>query len=321
MKKVLTRFENKLSSSPGYVRALEFIQHGQSSKDLLNKTPTQQLSQESTKKNMNIKDLYYESIGKYLKPESPRSHTPDIATLPKKDNDRPSTPLITNIQGQAFRKPMKFQPKLNKKSMKIASKLGDPKDRLMGSSSSRFVEPDDPFTHQPEINKKSQKIASSRDDGKNRWDALYTHGEEKRKNIEKLRSELQLRDKTPEECSFKPQILQSKSSRDPRAVVERLSKWAEVKETKIKEKKEAGIGKDMKECTFNPKLFETKQYNDNFTEIKGVSSFIERGKKIKNDLSLEGTTMTSTTITKDMNKKKYKELIGVLHDELQSLEI
>lgn len=278
------------------------------------------MSKASPEKAVKYMDLYYESIGKYLESTPIRSCTPDETYIQKQEKGRVTTVIFPSNEGQEYQNPIKFQPKLNKKSMKIAAKLGDSKKRLT-TSPNKIKITEDFNTHHPEINKISKKLAEGRDNGKNVWDSLYNKGENKRKAIERLKLKIQLLENYHEEFSFRPNILQNCSGRSKVDIVERLCQWAKDRECKIKEKKEANVDKDMKQCTFNPRITASRLLNHNFTDIKGVSAYIERGRRIKNDLNLDCMQTKNNTIVKDANKKKYKEILSTLHDELQSLEI
>lgn len=250
-----------------------------------------------------------------------RSKTPDqIIPANKSTQYRAGSPAITKSSTQLAQNPLKFQPKLNKNSLKIASKLNIPKDRLTTSSTPKLIPRDESYTYRPQINKKSQKILQKNPENKPRWDTLYTKGREKQREIEKNRTENEEREeKEALNCSFRPNILQPSSNVNPSQTVERLAVWAKNREVKLKEKKETEAGKDLKECTFMPKITEILNFPETLTEIKGISRYIQRGKMIKNS-GLE-ETFISQPVSRDINKKKYNELVEALHNELQSLEI
>ncbi|OMJ91409.1 hypothetical protein SteCoe_6097 [Stentor coeruleus] len=274
----------------------------------------------SPEKAVKYMDIYYDSIGKYINSIPLRSCTPNAPDIQKQEKYQGTTDILSNNDIHESRKSIRFQPKLNKKSIKIASKLGDSKKRLTTSPNKiKFTE--DFNTHHPEINKISQKLTEGRDNGKNVWNSLYDKGEDKKKAIERLKLKIRLIENYHEEYSFRPNILQNSSNRSKIDIAERLYQWAKDRECKIKEKKDANADKDMKECTFYPRITENKLFNDNFTDIKGVSTYIERGRRIKNDMNLECMQIKNNTVVKDVNKKKYKEILNILHEEVQSLDI
>ena len=322
MSKILLRIDKKLGSSPTY-SALDSIKNTIRNNELILRSTTPEIPKIEPKTTINLRNLYHESIGKFLKQPSPRSQTPET-TAPVKLEERPKTPTLSKNSTQVLQKSSKFQPKLNKNSLKIAERLGNSKDRLTTSTSKMSTAPDECFAYKPEINKKSNKIANSlKKDTKYRWEALYALNDQRKKDIEQLKSTLQLNDKSQEECIFKPQVLQPSINSNPANTVERLTNWAKNREVKLKERKDNIIDKDMKECTFMPKIQETQEFipaQENLSEIKGISPYIQRGKRLKTEKTQENLSQI-VTVSKDINKKKYDELLEALHNELQSLEL
>lgn len=314
MSKILSRFDKTLNSSPGLCKTTvpalsSFLKPSGSDHQ-----------KSTTSSKLNLKDLYYDSIGKLLKPTSPTSSTPDI-TLPITPAKRSKTPTLSKNSTQIL-KTSKFQPKLNKNSLKIASRLGSSHDRLTTSTPRILPIPDENFSFHPEINNKSKLLSSSRIESKHRWEALYANSEEKREKIEQLKSILQLKetDLQKESCVFKPQILQPSVNVKPTETVNRLNNWARVKEMKLKEKKDNEIDKDLKECTFAPKIIELQGFAEQVREIKGLAPYINRGKRLQIEKPLSAT-LASNTQNKDINKKQYSALVQALHNELLSLDI
>ena len=322
MSRILSRFDKNLNTSPTCPGSIDPFTFAPNSKSNFLRSSTPELQQDQSKSDLNLKDLYHESIGRFLKQPSPRAYTPDL-TLPLNQEQRSKTPTLSKNSTQILRKSSNFQPKLNKNSLRIAARLGDPQERLV-TSSSKFIEaPDELFTFHPEINKRSKKLADvSGIYTKNRWEALYAHGEEKKKQNEQMKALLDLKEteKTHSECLFKPQVLTPSVNSNPSHTVDRLNKWAKGRELRLKEKKDSEIDKDLKECTFTPKIKEFQQSRENLTEIKGISPYIQRGKKLQIEKPLE-STFGPTSKSKDIDKKKYESLLKALHDELQSLEL
>jgi hypothetical protein len=264
-----------------------------------------------------LQEIYQNSIGKYLRTEL-RSKTPDLPE-PELSKPRSTTPTIPKSPSQATPSSHQFQPKLNKNSLKIASRLNSSKERLLPSSTPKLLSRDEEFTYHPQINKKSQIISSKKSETKPRWDQLYLQGQDKKKELEKIREENSAKEKSLLNCSFKPNILKPSQNIDTNATIQRLEVWAKNKEVKIKRKKENDAGKDLKECTFMPKISENLQTSENFYEIKGVAPYIERGKKLQSQTH-ESTTVIHS-VTRDLNKKQFNQLVDALRSELQSIEL
>ena len=330
--KILSRFDQKISI-PAQTTLDQLLRKAaatESLKDLSIKNDKKNCSTlENSKTLKSLQTIYEASFNKPLTIDQKcdksslvfRSKTPDQITPAIKDTHyRAGSPAINKSSTQLAQNSLKFQPKLNKNSLKIASKLNIPKDRLTTSSTPKPAPRDESFTYRPQINKKSQKILQKNPENKPRWDTLYSRGIEKQKEIEKNRTENEEREeKEVLNCSFRPNILQPRSNVNPTQTVERLAVWAKNREIKLKEKKETEAGKDLKECTFMPKITEILNFPETLTEIKGTSRYIQRGKMIKNS-GLE-ETLISQPINRDINKKRYNELVEALHNELQSLEI
>ena len=173
--KILSRFDQKLISSPSYEQTLKIV--GKESEflrpkknfpnDYLFRSTTPDISKEESRSTINLKELYNQSLAKYTKQPSPRSLTPDIVPIQKEE--RCTTPNHDKNYTQIVKKNSNFQPKLNKNSLKIAAKLGDAKDRLTTSTTHKNLAADEHFTYKPQINSKSKIIANTtKIDGKQR---------------------------------------------------------------------------------------------------------------------------------------------------------
>jgi hypothetical protein len=339
--KLLQRFDKTLSSSPSLVTSSSYLQDSSSSSSLLKqgKVPSMTSSgqsssnlKEPTSSYQNLKLLFQSTVERYIKPASPRSMTPEQSSLRLPNNlqdiqefshfkePRSATPTLSGLSsnsGLSSSKQLpKFQPRLNKNSLKIASRLGESRARLETGPVKNVVVEEESFTYKPAINKKSKKLAKGKDP---RWNTLYLQGEEKRREMDRIRSDAEMKERELEECAFRPNILQPSLNSDPQKTVERLNNWAKSKEIKIKEKKDNEIDKDMKECTFAPKIKQVSYLNEGLESVKGVSRYVTRGQKIKNDQSPDRSQVISSN--KDIDRKKYKELVQALHDELYSLDL
>lgn len=332
--KILSRFDRTLTSSPSYIKSLSFVQDspasGKSSGQSFNRANLALESPESstpTSSYQNLQHLYKSTIEKYVKPASPRSLTPEyhsirsikqlteIQEYSSSKGNRSTTPVVSS--SLSMKKMPCFQPRLNKNSIKIAEKLGESKERLLANQMSKSRIKEESFTYRPKINALSKKIGKNKE-GK-RWDLLYVQGKEKKKEMERIRSEVEMKERELEESSFRPNVLAPSLNADPEKTVERLNNWAKSKEIKIKERKETELDRDMKECTFIPKLVQVSYANDGLNSVKGVGKYLQRGKKIKLEKVQE--VSPSHSPSKDIDRKKYKELVEALHNELFSLEL
>ena len=329
--KILNRFDQKLSSSPSYAKTLE----------LLKTSPINEPKKSEVRPNIQtdpvktltcLQEIYQSSIGKYLH-QPLRSKTPELQD-PQPSKLRSTTPApaaptapaatlapptIPKSPSQAITPSQRFQPKLNKNSLKIASRLCSSKERLNPSAAPKLQSQDEDFTYHPQINKKSQQISSKKPESKTRWDQLYLQGQDKRKELEKLREANETKEKSLLNCSFKPNILKPSQNTNPNVTIQRLEVWAKNKEVKIKQQKENNAGNDFKECTFMPRITENLLPSENFHEIKGVGPYIERGKKLQSQTH-ESTTVIHS-ITRDINKRKFDQLAEALRSELLSIEL
>lgn len=313
--KILSRFERKLSSSPSFIKTLDFVEN-----PVCSSPKKSQIPQNSSPAFQTLKTLYQDSIVKYFKSESPRSMTPDNNSVPALTQEyRSVTPSSTSTSTRSQKALPLFQPKLNKNSVKIASKLGNPRERLLTPNATQVIE-EELFSYKPKINKKSQKIDKNKNETDHRWNTLYAQGKEKRIERERIRMEIEMHERKKEACTFKPQILQPSFAIDSHKTIERLENWAKGKNQKLKEKKDKEIDKDMQECTFAPRLIEPQHSTKSLSNIKGVSKYVERGQRIKTDKS-QDLLQVSSNPQKDLNKKKFFELQLALHDELFSLEL
>lgn len=169
--------------------------------------------------------------------------------------------------------PPSFQPKLSKRSLQIAARLGKPRERLLASKSKEVL-PEDPPSFRPVINKRSE-LLDYRSHGSRgqRWETLY---ETKREPREQPPQE----EKLDDECTFRPKILNTGAPSQPQQVVQRLLDWSHAKDFKVQQAKESCGDKDLTECTFMPTVLSKQLYELKSTEapasMKGVDKFLER---------------------------------------------
>lgn len=310
--KILSRFDRKISPPPSIIKTLDFTEVP--ALDSPKKSSNPQNSSPAYEK---LKTLFQDSFTKYFHPESPKSLTPERsfpALIPEHRSITPSSSSSHSLKSIPL-----FQPMLNKNSIKIASKLGNVKERLLTANTTQVIE-EEKFSYKPRINKKSQKIVGNKGEKDYKWNCLYAHGKEKRIEREKIRLEMEIQERKNDSCTFRPNVLNPSSNTDYNKTTERLTNWAKGKNQKIKEKKDLEIDKDMKECTFTPKLAKLYQSKEELSSIKGINKFVQRGQRIKTDRSQE-VSQVSLSPTKDMNQKKFSELQQALRAELFSLDL
>ena len=317
--KIITRLDQKLSYSPSYTQTSEHFKISSVNESRKSEVRPN-IQTDSIKTLACLQEIYQNSIGKYLRTEL-RSKTPDLPEPEpaKPRSTTPKTPSAPKSPSQATPLSPAFQPKLNKNSLKIASRLNSSKERLSPNPAPKLPSRDEEFTYHPQINKKSQVISSKKPESRPRWDHLYLQGQDKKKELAKIREENEAKQKCLLNCSFKPNILKPSQKTDTNATIQRLEVWAKNKEVKIKSKKENDAGRDLKECTFMPKIIENLLTSENFYEIKGVAPYIERGKKLQSQTH-ESTTVIHSA-TRDINKKKFNQLVNALRSELQSIDL
>jgi hypothetical protein len=317
VRKLLSRIDKKLPASPIYEDGTDDI----TPNSFLSGTVPSSIKQSSSKEATldYLKNIYQESIAKYLKEPSIRSQTPTIS----KPNpvDRSATPTLAQTRTRVIEESDTFSKQNTKNLTKSVKRLAETKEKTINSSTPKLVASESQFRYHPEINQRSKWIDKGKGTGSARWETLYSQGKEKRKQLEKKKIESEISERKKEEFSFKPQILQPSEKCDVNMTVERLNNWAKNKEIRLKEKKDGEIDRDLRECTFMPKTTEVLQKNDSFIDIKGVNPYIKRGKRIQNEGILENTVIMNQSLHKDLNKKKYEDLVDALHNELQSLEL
>lgn len=171
-----------------------------------------------------------------------------------------------------------FQPKLSKRSLQIAARLGKPRERLVACKSKEVL-PDESPSFRPVINKRSE-LLDYRSHGSrgHRWETLY---EARREQKEQPVQE----DKLEDECTFRPKILTSGVPSQPQEVVQRLLDWSETKKLKAQQAKNSCADKDLVECTFMPSVLSTQLYEPTTAETpastKGVDKFLERQRQAR----------------------------------------
>ena len=219
--------------------------------------------------------------------------------------------------------PPSFQPKLSKRSLQIAARLGKPRERLLASKS-REVLPEEPPSFRPVINKRSE-LLDYRSHGSRgqRWETLY---ETKREPREQPPQE----DKLDEECTFRPKILSTGAPSQPQQVVQRLLDWSHAKDVKVQQAKESNGDKDLTECTFMPTVLSTQLYELKSAEApvstKGVDKFLERqrlARRRKEEVEERLHTRSKSDLTKtpppEQEDLDFMEAVRLLHVQVQQL--
>ena len=360
--KILNRFDQKLSSSPSYAKTLELLKISSINESKISEVrPNTQT--DPVKTLTCLQEIYQNSIGKYLHPRL-QSKTPDLPD-PQPSKLRSTTPAppappattstevtqttqlpqaspaslapstLSKSPSQKIPSTQRFHPKLNKNSLKIASRLcssqerltpnvnininPNPNSNLLTTPTSKHQSQEDEFTYQPQINLKSKKLSSKNPESNSRWDHLYLQGQCKQKELAKLRELSIAKENSYINCSFKPNTLNPSQETNPSATVQRLEIWAKNKETKIKQQKETNAINTFKECTFMPKITENFPTHENFQSIKGVTRYINQGKKVQTLLHNSSTSRPSPC--KSLNKHKFNQLVAALRSELFTIQL
>ncbi|CAG9327733.1 unnamed protein product [Blepharisma stoltei] len=254
--------------------------------------------------------------------------------LENKKNDSPKDskgiPKINKINGieSKYMKPnspktvyvetFSYKPEVNKKSEILASKLGDPKDRLLQKPKEKNLE-DSEYTFKPSINR--------RENDPNKiewWESLYQHGQFIKEKRERTKEEMdKIREEDPN-LTFKPTIVtkgHKQESNEER--FKRLEAWSKQKEQKIEEAKAQNSNKDLEGCTFAPKINKRLSSSKPKIETKGVDKFLQRqglAKKNKNENDSPKKYQTETR-NEDISAAEFENAMKALHDELHSINL
>ena len=154
-----------------------------------------------------------------------------------------------------------FQPMLSKKSLNLASKLGNTKERLYTKKSinysrtpEKYVNKENTFT--PKIGAKSKYIDQKKGGhALNRHERLLQMGEKysaKRKQKKKNKDDEEMDELKSH--SFKPRTSQFKGTAFDVSLAERASRWAEKRKEKVKRKRMEIEQRQEQICSFKPKI-------------------------------------------------------------------
>ena len=213
-----------------------------------------------------------------------------------------------------------FHPRINKKSIEIAKKLGSPMSRLLETPEKQKL--CETASFRPLIKKRSEKILQKYEKNtQNRWEILYEQSIQQRLKIEAARKVSQENEMNDKECTFRPVL--STSGKNSEDIITRSSNWLKLKNKKISMKVEADLDRDLKECTFAPRILEFKSdSNDRPEEIKGLKLFLFRQTSAKrlNSKKPEGTPKRKMK-SRDLTPKQYLSAVSALSDYLHSIDI
>ena len=181
------------------------------------------------------------------------------------------------------------RPKLNKRSMRIASQSvrsgrrgGGAFDRLSAPPRRTLdIDTDSDLTFKPRIDSKSKSLSQRRDgglSGTRRLERLFADESRVRKKVEKMR--VRLEEKKLAECTFEPKFLnKSRHTIKTRSMLDRQAEWTKKRDDKIKRLREKRSVVYDEECTFTPKVVKCrstkKQSSSSPTrEVEGVTESI-----------------------------------------------
>lgn len=174
---------------------------------------------------------------------------------PESSNPMPKTNK-SNVESR-YMKPFKptlvveeysHKPEISERSVKLAAKLGDSKDRLLQKPSAKPVE-DLECTFTPSIIKKEDH------ENKIWWENLYNQSKTIQEKKDKQKNELD-KQKIDPECTFKPKMkTHTDKKENPEDRIKRLQDWQKTREERVQQFREQNNVKGLEECTFAPKVF------------------------------------------------------------------
>lgn len=208
-----------------------------------------------------------------------------------------------------------FRPKLSKKSIILAKKLGPSYKRLLETPEKKKV-PEETLTFTPEINKKSQKIMKKYPKLQSCWEELYEENFHKQIKLNITRKLNQKNDLSYKECTFKPNLLPNSHEKSAEDFLTRCNNWVKAKKEKISLKYEADLYKTLEKCTFTPEIHEFHQENfENIEEIRGVPEFLHRQSSSKSNSLKKPSKVPpkSRSLTLQQYEKAISELNSYLH--------
>ena len=154
-KKFLLKSDKSLSSTQTFTKTIDRLKKDNSLLDVSSRLATMDTIKENSLFSTNLKQLYYDSIGKYLNKPSPRSQTPDII-ISFNTTERSRSPILGSSM-KTLNSQFNFKPMLNKNSLKIASKLKSSNKKLVTTTPTKLLS-QKLFTHKPSINRNSNNF-------------------------------------------------------------------------------------------------------------------------------------------------------------------
>lgn len=154
-----------------------------------------------------------------------------------------------------------FQPMLSKKSLNLANKLGDVKDRLYNKKSINYSRNQEKYankenTFTPKISAKSKYIDEKKGGhALTRHERLLQMGEKysaKRKFKKTRKEEEEIQELKSH--SFRPKTSNMKGTSFDVSLAERASRWAEKRKEKVKRKRQEIEQRENQICSFKPKI-------------------------------------------------------------------
>jgi len=198
--------------------------------------------------------------------------------------------------------PYSFKPRLSKKSLDIAARLGDPKERLTAFRPKEAISTPESAFH-PQINPRSRAIDTRSRSPIARWEALY--------GLARDREVPEREEAEDPECTFHPQVQREGWGGD---VVARLLDWEKTRERKLRAAQNNYAGKDLEECTFTP----TRKGNGDPVQggKRGIEGFLERQAALKHRAAAPCSTVQTES---EEGGVDYEAAVKALHLRLQDL--
>mmetsp|Transcript_31309 Transcript_31309/g.54361 ORF Transcript_31309/g.54361 Transcript_31309/m.54361 type:complete len:365 (+) Transcript_31309:2159-3253(+) len=211
-----------------------------------------------------------------------------------------------------------FRPRINKQSEVLASRMGEPKDRLLQIKPMQKAEEEN-YSFKPNINQNSAALDSRRIHT-TRWKELYALDKERRNRQEQKRVEK----KAIEEVSTTQKVVASRSAASQDELVSRLVNWQHRRDLKRKQEADMKRDKSLENCSFTPEIIGTVQFAPgSLREKKGVDQFLDRqraARKGKEEVEVKETKEVRPK-QEEMSKEDYFEAMRALHAELHSIEL
>lgn len=210
-----------------------------------------------------------------------------------------------------------FRPRINKQSEVLASRLGDPKDRLLQSRQIVMHEEEN-YSFKPSININSAAL-DSRKIHTARWKDLYALDKERRSRQEQKRNEKKA---IEEVSSIQKPVVRSAASQDE--LVSRLVNWQSRRDFRRKQEADLKRDKSLEHCSFTPEIIGTVQFTPgSLREKKGVDQYLDRQKaarKVKEEVEVKQPKEVRVK-QEEISKEEYLEAVRALHAELHAIQL